>query len=60
MKFSQLRTYWNADDAYLILSFLDELRDVIWTTYGADIIEHQQAEQPMADQGDRQLALDID
>ena len=39
MKLTQLKTHWNADDAYTVISFLDELRDVIWDTYGDDIIQ---------------------
>lgn len=42
MRFSQLKTHWSADDAYIVLSLLDELRDVLWESYGADIIEQQQ------------------
>ena len=61
MRFSQLRTYWTADDAHMILSFLDELRESLWSTYGPDIIEQQQQEnQREANQDDRQGALDID
>ena len=30
MKLSQLRTYWDAEDAHLIISFLDELKEVLW------------------------------
>ncbi len=33
MKLSQLRTYWSADDAHLIISFLDELRETLWATH---------------------------
>ncbi len=44
MKFTQLTTYWNAGDAHLVISFLDELRDVLWATYGDEIIEMHQAE----------------
>jgi hypothetical protein len=43
MKLTQLRTYWDTDDAYTVIAFLDELRDVLWTVYGDEIIEHQQA-----------------
>jgi len=39
MRFSHLKTHWNADDAYAIITFLDELRDALWETYGVDIIE---------------------
>ena len=41
MRFSHLKTHWNADDAYTIIAFLDELRDALWETYEADIIEDQ-------------------
>lgn len=61
MQLSPLRTYWNSDDAHLIISFLDELRDTLWATYGADIVEQQQKEaQQKIDQNDRQWPLDID
>ncbi len=43
MKITQLRSYWNAGDAHTVISFLDELRDVLWTAYGDDIIEMHQA-----------------
>lgn len=49
MKFTQLRTHWTADDAHLILSFVDELRDTLWAAYGAEIIEQRQKENPGAD-----------
>jgi len=60
MRLSQLRTHWTADDAHLILSFLDELKDVVWATYGAEIIEQQRKNQTTTDQSDPQLGLDID
>lgn len=41
MRLSQLKTHWTADDAYTVLSLLDELRDVLWETYGAEIVEQQ-------------------
>ena len=44
MQLSQLRTYWTADDAHLAISFLDELRDTLWATYGPEIIEQRQQE----------------
>jgi len=44
MKLSQLTTHWSADDAHLVLSFLDELSEVLWATYGPGIIEQQQRE----------------
>lgn len=42
MKLSYLKTHWTPEDAHAILSLLDELRDVLWHTYGDDITEHYQ------------------
>ena len=39
MKFTQLVTYWDAADAYAVITFLEELRDTLWLVYGDDIIE---------------------
>lgn len=39
MKLTQLKTQWNADEAYTVIGFLDELRDLVWSAYGDDIIE---------------------
>lgn len=41
MKITRLATYWTADDAHLVISFLDELRDLLWEAYGSDICEAQ-------------------
>ena len=60
MKLTQLRTYWDADDAHLIISFLDELKEVLWDTYGNEIIEQQQENQNAIDHGDRQWPLEIE
>ena len=43
MNITPLTTYWNADDAHLVITFLDELREVLWTTYGEEISEMRQA-----------------
>ena len=43
MRLTQLTTYWNADDANTVIDFLDELRDVLWASYGDEIIEMRQA-----------------
>ena len=39
IKFTQLTHYWNAGEAYSVISFLDELREVLWATYGDEITE---------------------
>ncbi len=43
MKLTYLTTYWDAADAYAVITFLDELRDVLWATHGEQIVEMQRA-----------------
>jgi hypothetical protein len=43
MKITKITTHWDADDAYLMISFLDQLRDLLWDTY-ADQIAQSYAE----------------
>ncbi|NOY72091.1 MAG: hypothetical protein GXP14_06900, partial [Gammaproteobacteria bacterium] len=31
---TRFTTYWGAGDAHTVIIFLDELRDVLWATYG--------------------------
>lgn len=67
LKLPQLTTDWSADDAYLLLSFLDELSDVLWATYGPGIIEQQRLEHEQQqtqhadppDRDERQLSLSL-
>ncbi len=42
MKLAYLRTYFDADEAYCIIEFLEEVKELLWATYGAEIIERQQ------------------
>jgi len=39
MKIMKLPAYWDAGDAQLVISFLDDLRDVLVDTYGDEIID---------------------
>jgi hypothetical protein len=56
IKFSHFRTHWNADEAHSIIAFLDELRDSLWETYKADIIEyHIENQSEIASQDHRQI-----
>ncbi len=43
MKFTQLVTYFDASEADTTITFLDGLRDLLWATYGEEIIEMRQA-----------------
>lgn len=59
MKVTPLRTYWETDDAYAVIAFLDELRDLLWESYGDQIIEMQQQATMHAHQNDDQLEFDF-
>jgi hypothetical protein len=42
MKIMKLPAYWDAADAELVISFLDDLRDLLVDTYGDEIIDMHQ------------------
>ena len=60
MKLSQIKTHWTADEAYLVISFLDELRDLVWESYGDEIIAAEQARVDEARQTDLVFDDDIE
>jgi len=39
MKLTQLTTHWDAADAECVITFLDELREVLITAYGDEIAQ---------------------
>lgn len=41
MNVTRLRTYWTTDEAATAIDFLDNLRDVLWETYGEQITQMQ-------------------
>ncbi len=43
MRFTQIRTFWGAEEASTVIDFLDELRDMLWVVYGEEIIEMHKA-----------------
>ena len=42
MKLTQLSTHFTPEEAHCVLSFLDELRDTLWNTYGPEIVAQYQ------------------
>ena len=57
MKIMKLPAYWDAADAHLVISFLDDIRDLLVDTYGDEIIDmHQQlTENDAQDEGQIEL-----
>ncbi len=42
MRITYLPTYWEAQEALSVITFLDELRDLLWASYGEEIMEKRQ------------------
>ncbi len=59
MKFTQLITYWEPDEALEIIVLIDQLRDLLWATYGEDNIRMQQEGQHDHAASEAQLDLDF-
>lgn len=58
MKIMKLPAYWDAADAQLVISFIDDIRDLLVDTYGDEIIDmHQQQLTENDTQDDGQIEL---
>jgi hypothetical protein len=57
MKIMKLPAYWGAGDAQLVISFLDDLRDLLVDTYGDEIINMHQHLTKNDTQDDGQIEL---
>ena len=57
MKVIKLTVYWDAADAQLIISFIDEIRDLLVDTYGDEIVEmhRQRVQNKPLDEGQTDL-----
>jgi len=54
MTITQLTTHYDAGEAHMLIEFLDELRDVLWSAYGEEIIAmHQRDAEQGIDKNDR-------
>jgi len=55
MKIARLKTYWTVDEADTVIAFLDHLRDLLWETYGDQIIEMHRSATPVTESDADQL-----
>jgi len=58
MKTLKMTTYFNADDAELVIGFLTEMQDALWQYYGEEILVQHQRE--AIARKNQQLDLDFD
>jgi hypothetical protein len=59
-KVTRINTWWSAEEASNVLSFLDELRDQLWETHGDQITAQRLAELDAQDIDERQAQLKLD
>ena len=61
-KIIRINTWWSAEEANIMLMFLDELRDQLVHTHGEQIMAYQRAEadEQANDQKQYQLGLEDD
>lgn len=60
MKMTQLITHWEADEALSMIQFLDEIKELLWRTYGEEIIRQEYADLNHHQRDKVQLSLDFD
>lgn len=59
-KVTRINTWWSAEEASNVLSFLDELRDQLWETHGDQISALRLAELDSQVDDERQAELKLD
>jgi uncharacterized protein YktA (UPF0223 family) len=59
-KVTRINTWWSAEEASNVLSFLDELRDQLWETHGEQITAQRLAELDAQNIDERQAQLKLD
>ena len=59
VKVTRVHSWWTAEQADEVLSFLDELRDALWSSYGDQIIAMRLAEVEHAENDNQQGQLDL-
>ncbi|MCU7862086.1 MAG: hypothetical protein KZQ86_20180, partial [Candidatus Thiodiazotropha sp. (ex Lucinoma kastoroae)] len=60
LKMTQLITHWEADEALSMIEFLDEIKDLLWRSYGEEIIRQEYADRTHHQRDEEQLSLDFD
>lgn len=59
-KVMRVNTWWSAEEACTMLSFLDELRDQLWHTHGDQITAYRMAELDAQKTDQNQGSLDLE
>lgn len=59
-KVMRVNTWWSAEEACTMLTFLDELRDQLWNTHGDQITAYRLAELEAQNRDQNQGRLDLE
>ena len=60
MRLTQLTTHWEPDEALAMIQLLDQLKELLWSAYGEEIVRQEYADQTHRRLDEEQLALDFD
>jgi hypothetical protein len=57
MKLTQLPLHWETDEALAMIQLLDQLKELLWSAYGEQIIRQEYTEQKHRKLDEEQLML---
>lgn len=60
MRLTPLATHWEPDEALAMIQLLDQLKELLWSAYGEEIVRQAYADQNQRNFQEEQLALDFD
>jgi hypothetical protein len=60
MKLTQLLTHWEPDEALAMTQLLDQLKELLWSAYGEQIVRQEYAEQEHRKLDEEQLMLELE
>jgi hypothetical protein len=60
MRLTRLATHWEPDESFGMLQRLDQLKELLWSAYGEEIIRQEYTEQKHREHHEEQLTLEFD
>ena len=60
MRLTQLVTHWEPDEALAMIQLLDQLKELLWSAYGEEIVRQVYTEQQHRKLDEEQLALEFE
>ena len=60
MRLTQRVTHWEPDEALAMIQLLDQLKELLWSAYGEEIVRQVYTEQQHRKLDEEQLALEFE